>query len=396
MKPKQAKIFVCHHPSGLLLFNNFSRIIKNLSQDVEVILFKVNHPYFSDFDFESYKNRFDKVIEFDFVHYSENFIKSYQQILNFIKKLKETEKNILANYTGMELFMEDSAWLPVNLMLYSLSKNKKISSIFRFVGIDTIKENIKTDSMRTFLYNLYTIFLPCYPIKFTVSADRKFADFQYKEVVPGKKIKVASPVDFMQTQDKNTVPFPIISEENFSGKKDMVLIIGDANIFEEFPEYFSSYRDFLRKTEFFLKALEEKYKDCKIFYKPHPADKNKLMPCIDTKKHIIFDNKKTAQMIFNDYCNRIKAVYTIFSTSAISSSYFGIPSYVCYKYFFNELGKGRLDSVFCAKNIGSRFLLSISELDEIGKIDNLKRPEFFSIDEAANNYKKFLKYGKRK
>jgi len=387
---KKAKIFVCHHPAGLLLFENLSKIIRQCDPDAKIIFIKVNHPYFSNFNFESYKKYFDQIIEFDFVHYNENFIKEYFRIIKFIKKLKNAEKHVFNNFEKVDLFLQDSAWLPVNIILYNLSKSKKINNIFRIVELDIVTKNTKPSIFKSFLYNLYTIFFPCYPIKFIMSPEGKFANFQYKKRAPGKEIRVVSPINFDKTGEGNVLPFPIIQKGSSDEKKDMVLIMGDANIFKEFPEYFSSYEEFQQKTKNFLAAIEEKYKGYKICYKSHPADKAEFMLGIDPKKHIIFDNGTNAQTIFNDYYEKIKAVYTVFSTSAISSSYFGIPSYVFYQYFMNDAGKKRMDSIFLAENIASPFLFNAESIMDVGRIDDAKKSGLLNFEETKNLYKRIL------
>lgn len=389
-KNKKAKIFICHHPSQLLLFENFSKIIKKYDKGTEIILFKVNHPYFLVFDFESHKKYFDKIIEFDFIHYSENFVKEYYRIIKFIRKIKNIEKNILNNFEKVDVFLNHSAWLPINIMLYNLSLSKKINNIFRISEIDIIKKDVRINRFKSFLYNLYTIFFPRYSIEFIMSPEGKFANFQYVKDIPGKEIKIVSPVSFVKTNHKDILPFPTVAVDNSDKKKDMVLIMGDANIFKEFSEYFASHKEFLQKTASFLRAIEEKYKGYKICYKPHPADKSELMPGIDPKKYIIFDNSTNAQTIFNNYYGKIKAVYGVFSTSTVSSSYFGIPSYVFYQYFLNNAGKKRMNSIFLAKDIISPFLFNAKELKDIGKIDDIEELKLLDIEELRDLYKQIL------
>src|SRR3989339_658952 len=206
---KRAKIFICHHPAGLLFFENLSRISKQINSEKKIILFKVNHAYFSKLDFKEHEKYFDQIIEFDFVHYNENFMKEYFKIIRFIKKLDRVKKEIFSCFSGADLFLEDSAWLPMNIMLYNLSKSKEIKSIFRFNGIDVIKKDIKTDRFKSFLCNLYAAFLPSYLIKFTVSPEGKFSNFRYRNAVPGKEIKIQSPANFKNSQVPGVLPFPV-------------------------------------------------------------------------------------------------------------------------------------------------------------------------------------------
>ena len=89
MVKDKAKLFICAHPDSLLLYKNLIKIIKKYDKSTKIILFKVNHPYFSEFNFEPYKKYFDEIIEFNFIHYERNFLKGLWRIAAFRKKLKK-------------------------------------------------------------------------------------------------------------------------------------------------------------------------------------------------------------------------------------------------------------------------------------------------------------------
>jgi len=362
-----------------------AKIIKNYDREFETILFKVNHPYFSKFNFEPYKKYFDKIIEFDFITYRKNFIKGVFEALIFQRKLKKVIPNFLRNFQEIDLFLEKSAWLPVNILLNHLSREKNIKNIIKFTLAIQNSSQTKIDGMKTILCNLYSLPFKCYKIKVLTSLAGKFVDFDYSCDTPGKLIKIVSPI--RETKKIDILSYPIVSEYSGAIKKDVVIIFGDETIFNFYSEYLPDYETFIEKLTTFFKTIENKYSDCKLYYKPHPGDKGKLLPGIDSLKYNFFDNTINAQTLLDFYCQRIKAVYTFSSSSAIFSSFFGIPSYTFYRYVCNQVGIEKFDKIFNQDNLKSKFLYHISKLNEVGKIDNLERPNFKKFDEI---YKKIL------
>ena len=387
------KLFICHHPDQLLLYKNLIKIIKKQDKAARIILLKVNHPYFSKFNFGPYNQYFDEVIDFDFISYKKNFLTGYREIFNFQKKLKKTAINLLANFAAIDLFMTNSAWLPINILLYNLARQKNIKNITKFAGGQLECPQTKTDNLKTLFCNLYSLPLKCYKVKVISNLTGKFQDFVYAEKTAGAVVKVVSP-SFQLSKDlnrekENILPYPVISERSSAFEKDIVIVFGDANIFRCYFEYLPDYEIFIQKMANFFKALEKEYSDCKIYYKPHPNNKERIMPGIDIKRYNLFDNTVNAQTLIDMYQKRIKAVYTFSSTSVIQSSFFAIPSYTFYKYLFNSSGIEILDNIFNQDNVKSKFLFHLSDLKEIGIIDNLEPADYYINPENVDE--KYLK-----
>jgi hypothetical protein len=391
MATNKAKLFISNHPGDLLLYENFVKIIRRYDKKINIILFKVNHPYFLKFDFEPHKKYFDEIIDFDFIHYKKNIFLGYWEIFKFQRKLKMISNKLLKNFERIDLFSAVSAWLPLNILLYNLSKNKNIKSITRFILCQIESPQIKTDKTKTFFCRLYTLPFGCYKIKVLSTLKGKFVDFVYDDNLPGDVVKITSFTE-ENLGKEDILPYPIISNAFSGDREDMVIIFGDESIFWDCSEYLPQYEIYAEKITNFFQALEKKYSDCRLYYKPHPCDKEgKFMPGINPPKYTLFDNKVNAQTIFDSYYNRIKAVYTLSSSSVISSSFFGIPSYTFYHYLVNQAGREKFDNMFSQDNIKSKFLFHLSDLKEIGKIDNLKRPKAFNLDEIGDKYYKLLK-----
>lgn len=385
-----AKIFICNHPTQLFLYKNFIEIIRKYDQGSKIILFKVNHPHFLRFNAEPYRQYFDEIIEFDFIHYKKNIFLEYRKIFNFIKKLKKTIKRLTENYETIDAFSHESAWLPTNVLLYYLGKGSKIK-INRFVEASLESSYAKTDKIKTLLCGLYSLPFKCYKVKVISTPKGRFLDFVYVDNVPGKRIQIISPTgDVGNLEKENTLPYPIVRKFQEAAKRDMVIIFGNAALDKSWSEYLPDYKTFVEKLAAFFIVFEKKYADCKLYYKPHPGDGKAIMPGIDIVKYSLFENIVYAQTIFDMYRERIKAVYTFSSTSIIVGSFFGIPSYTFYQYICNPAGIERFNVFFNQEGLKSKFIFHITNLDEIGKIDGLSANSYLDFQKLENKYRKAL------
>ena len=395
MVKNKAKILICHHPGGLFLYKNFAKIIKKYDKNSEIILFKVNHPYFLNFDFMIYEQYFDKIIEFDFLDYKINFPLAFWRIFNFQKKIKKIIRNYLVNFKEIDLFLDNSAWLPINILLYNLSKERNIKNINKITLSDLGSAQTKTDRLKTSFCALYSLFFNYYKIKVISTLNGQFVNFVYTENTPGIILKIINPtVDLPNCLDNSEkqkiLPYPIFSTNFSYNKKDMVIIFGDNTLYSSYAEYYPDYGTYVEKTKTIFRNIEKKYYDCKLYYKPHPADNGKIMPGIEQGKYSLFDNTISSEMLFDKYHGKIRAIYSHSSTSVIIGSFFGVPSYTFYRYLCNEPGIEYFDNFLNQSYLKSKFIFHLSNLNEIGKIDNFKRPKHLDINNINSEYLKLL------
>ena len=388
-----AKLFICNHPSQLFLYKNFIEIIREYDQNSKIILFKVNHPYFLKFNFKPYEKYFDEIIEFEFINYKKNFLTGFWKIFSFQNKLKKIDDSLLLKFDKIDLFLHDSAWLPVNILLYNLARQKNIKNINRF-NLGTLEcSQTKKDSIKTLLYSLYSLPFKCYKVKVISTLAGQFQDFVYTEQVAGTIVRIVGPsLQTLNNPDwgkENILPYPITAKHPKDAKKDMIIIFGNADIFQCYSEYLPEHETFVKKMTSFFEALESKYSNYKLYYKPHPCDENRVMPGIDLQKYNLFDNTVDAPILINMYQERIRAVYTFSSTSIMIASFFGIPSYTFYQYVLNQAGIELFDNIFNQDDVKSEFLFNIADLSKIGKIDNLESVNHY-ID-LKNVDEKYLK-----
>ncbi len=387
-----AKLFICNHPAGLMLYKNLIKIIKKYDQDAKIILFKVNHPYFAKFDFEPYREYFDEIVGFESISYKRNFWSGLRKIFIFQKKLKKIMADSLSNFEQIDLFLDDSAWLPANILLFNLSQMRDVKNIIRFSQGVLDGPHAKTDKLKTFFCRLYSLPLKCYNVRVISTLGGQFLDFSYTDNVPGKTIKIINPTaDPGKFEEENVLPYPIIRESQRVQKRDMVIIFGDATLDKLWGEYLPDNKTFVEKLASFFSALERKYPDCTLYYKPHPGDGKMVMQGIDIRKYNFFDNKVNAQAIFDKYQERVKAVYTFSSTSVVIGSFFGIPSYTFYRYLCNRAGIDKFDNLLDQESTKSRFLFHLSDSNEIGKIDNLESVNcYVDLENVDDKYLKVL------
>ncbi len=313
----------------------------------------------------------------------------------FQRKLKKVISSFLANFETIDLFLHKSTWPTVNILLYNLSKQKNVKNIIKFILKEKAYSETKIDRIKTLFCNLHSLFLGCYKIKVTSTLAGEFTGFVYAERIPGVSFRIVSPVrevvNIFDDKKENILPYPIISKNSPTSKRDMVIIFGDTSICQDFSEYLPSNKVFIEKLTAFFKSIEGKYSDCKLWYKPHPGDKNRVMSGINIKKYNLFDNTVNAQVILDTYNQKIKAVYSIISSSAILGSFFGIPSYTLYRYLFNSAGIEKFDNLFDQDNTKSKFLLHMPDLKEIGKIDNLESHDcYVDLENIDERYRKVL------
>lgn len=384
----RAIIFVSHHPSDLLLYKQLAILAKRLRPETSILLFKVNHRYYKGFDMTPYQSHFERIEEFPFITYEKNLWKGMRHINEFKKRLSEA-RSLLEQFDHIDVYVQHSAWLPVNMLLFFFAHLQNARHITRWNFGQEKQEGTEKDKVRTSLCFLYRLLFgnsyKVYAVR--TLQEGKFVDFLYAQPVPGRKLTVVSPAKEARHL-QNSLPFPLFKPDP-GKKKDMVVIFGDEDILE-FTEYVDNRKTAEKKLLAFFESVQKTYPDCNIYYKPHPAD-TKYMPGIGEGVYKSFEPGVNTQSILAAYHTRIKAVYTVFSTSAVWSSFFGIPSYVLYPLIYNQRGLTRFDDVFKRESIHSRFILPVIAPDQIGTIDEAREAiHYVNLDAIGEPYRSIL------
>lgn len=379
MEAKSAKIFVSHYPFDLALYKTIAKMAKAQNPAVTIILFKVGHPYYASFDFSPYQRYFDSVVEFPFIAYQKNIIRGIRDIKKFKTILQNSLQN-LKEFDHIDVYIEHSAWLPVNVIFFALVKISLVAHIYRWTLGRYEIPGTRVDRVRTWFCLLYHLIIPAYPIKAMKRNNGRFVTFLYTIKPPGTLVRFINPHNTSEPSARKSeiiIPYPLlVNPHKNKPSKEMVVIFGDSGIFD-LKEYIGDPQP--RKTlRSFFTALEKHYKGMGLYYKPHPGDITKdfpsLMAGISRERYQFLPARVNAQVLIEEYWPRIKAVYTFFSTSVAWSSFFGIPSYTLYRLIYNEQGIKRLDETFGQPDIASDLIFPISHSRDIGCIDGKKIP----------------------
>lgn len=377
-------IFIANHPDQLLFYKNLALIRKTRDPKEHIVLCKIDHLYDPNFDFTPYERYFDRVLKFPRI-YKKNVFTGLKEIIVFKKRLRML-KNIMRQYALHTVTVIDSAWLPVNLLLFSFRKEPLL---YRWSVVATERiHGLRYDARRTWYYRLSAFLcscflMPSYPVDAVGTPGGMFANFHYRKprTLPGIPLYLTNPCEPLSEKNDKTIilPFPILRpsavyERRKENGRKIVIVFGESDFLTHFCEFVPDPQEVLQKLQKFFACLEEYYQEYALYYKPHPADINALMPGITLSRYQRFNPKSNTQMICEALHLKIRATYTISSVSALWSSFFGIPSYTLYPLIFNRDGVKFFDDFFMQDKVKSRLLLSLKHISEIGKIDKRKRP----------------------
>lgn len=391
MENTYAKLFVTSHPADLLLYKNMVMMIRSVRPCMPVLLLKVNHRYYQTFSLKVYRKYFDEVIELPFITYEKNLLRGMKELKIFKEKLKELGL-YLNQFQLVDVVIAHSAWLPTNLLLSFLSTHPRINQILRWDFGNTSYAQTKRDIIKTLYCRMYGIFAKSYKVDALSTRGGKFIDFVYAQHIPGKPLHFIHPLANPSPKKAYELPYPLIRTSQSPKEKegDIVVVFGDSDIVN-FSEYFVDIQELKRKLTSCFQAIRAHHKHALIYYKPHPADNGKHMPGRENLGYYTFESGMNTQEILDSFHTRIKAVYTVHSTSVLFSSFFGIPSYTLYKFLYNDSGIKRFDKFFAKSSSTSSLIFNVSHLDEIGKIDALKKtPHYVDLAHIDKRYLRIL------
>lgn len=369
MRGKRAKIFVSHYPPDIEMYAPFAKMAKVKEPKTEIILFRVAHPY--RFNLSPYNKYFDKIVEFPHIKYDKNIISGIHAIRSFKKAWRRSILN-LQQYAHIDVYIEDSYWLPVTAFLYVFAKIKQVKHIYRItLGDNTIK-GARIDYLRTLFIFFYYPFIPTYAVKAMRRNNGGFVTFSSLHKLPGTTVRLLKPTakSYISLTEMG-IPYPLFVSRTEKKIHDMVIIFGDKGVLEDFSDYVDKKNAESVLHEFF-KALETHYRGVPIYYKAHPGAPDVLLPGMIKSHYRFLPAEVSAQFLLKKYYLHIKAAYTFFSTSVMWSSFFGIPSYTLYRLVYNKEGRKRLDATFGQQDIASPLIFPLGDIHDIGKIDNKK------------------------
>jgi len=180
------------------------------------------------------------------------------------------------------------------------------------------------------------------------------------------------------SDSQKTIYVPHLPERILAGgnsKKDLIVIYGDTTTYScGTYECDLSCENYTARLTTFFQSLTSHYTDCRLIYKPHPVDHGQVMAGLENLRLEVYHGDLTSPMHLEENISRIKACYSVASTSLLDSAQMLIPSYSLYRYlqFNSEYPKTFFENDEAKRN---PYLYNIEQTNELGKID-LQRVAF--------------------
>lgn len=376
---KEAKVFILYHPAALSLFRILANLVRENYPRVDCILIRALHPYWKGFTDDSFLSGCDRSFTLPDAGYATNLISGLTQAIQFKRNVQKIGKILKAHYGKIDLYsndlLHDSAYLPVNILLSYFYHSGHADKIFRIVrGTQPALGSQPKDRFHSIITAIYCITLNLFKVK-TIRLPG-ITSFIYDSSNPIPEVVLENP--YVSAESKETLKARITLPEPFlllgikqSAERDMVVIFGDAYIYENYGAYLKSAGEYERRLRFFFDQLKSVYQGLRLVYKPHLSDRGKLMSGVDST-FTVYEEQKDAESFLIENLSHIQAVYSFFSTSSVSASLMHIPSYHIFEYFFNEPGIKVFNDL--ARKAGwyqNPYLKKLASLDEIGCIDSV-------------------------
>ncbi len=360
---RQALIFISYHPGPLPQLDRIREACPGKWLSVLVIC---EHPYLNAEIIETYSKRFGHTIVLPLVKYEANIFRGLWNAFHFLRRLKNEMRLILKGVDRFYLISNFSAYLPVNIILSWLQKNPKCEKLISISEEDTFKRNYSFVKS-IFLFG-YTVPLRLFPVGYD-----PVLKFMYLKDHRDVILRICSPYGTGSEIPKGNKKIYRFVEKIQSpsgrARKNLIIIYGDTTARTAFVSDLDE-REYENRLTCFYSALSEAYRGCKFIYKPHPSDNFKLMPGVKKSEVEIYRGGVTSQMHLDLLSPRIRACYSVSSTSLIYAAERGIPSYTLYRYleFKGEYPKGFFEN---DKIRNLPFLYNMQDPKEIGAIDDL-------------------------
>lgn len=362
----KAIIYISYHPSSLTKYTQMQKVYNSRYYSVLIIC---KHPYMNQDIIECYKNIFNELIFLPDIQYEINIFRLISKVAKFLETFNLQIKPILKNIKSFSVVSNASSYLPVNAILSRLRRHKKCRYSIS-IACDLFYK-VEIDILKT-VYVLFASFiLRIYPIYY----NRKLS-FMYIKYPIDRILRLDSPFSqknaFLPSQIKSIPVYNVLElfAKRSASKKDMIIFYGDMTVFDAYGSDLSG-KEYKERLALFFSFLSKYYSGCELNYKPHPLDEQKTMTGLDNIHFKLYKGGLTSQLHLDMNIDRVKACYSIASTSLKYSASQGIPSYACYKYFQfnNEYPKYFFENEDAS---GNPFLYNIEKIEQIGRVDNIE------------------------
>lgn len=379
---RKAIIYILYHPAALF---NYNFIRNEENNETAHILVICSHPYLDRESIEEYTRGFTKTIFLPDIDYENNVFRGFWRYFNFLKIARNELSANLKNIETFNVISDVCAYLPVNAILSELKKNTKFNKLFK-INTDYLFE-MKPDILKSAKTMCYTFLLRLYP-----AFCHKRLGYMYFNEFQDKDIQIISPfgrdIDSIKQNELRSSLFIIRPQfERNAGMKDTIIFYSTARVRAYGCEL--SLEAYKEKLAAFFKRLAEYYRGYTIVCKLHPLDFGKAMPEMEGIQYELYKGSLISQIHLNLNAKRVKACYSVVSTSLLYSAFLGIPSYTLYKYLDF---KGKYPEEFFKTDsiVSSPLFYNIRLLDEIGVIDSIKAEP--KKEKTKKNFSEFMEW----
>ncbi|MBP6919662.1 MAG: hypothetical protein KBC23_01550 [Candidatus Omnitrophica bacterium] len=325
-----------------------------------------SHPYINPEVINLCVGKADRIIMLPDVNYKFNLFSGLMKAHRFLKEFDDQINPILDQIMKFTVISDCSAYLPVNLIISALKRKSKFKELVAIRQDYAFGRQI--DIPGSLMCILYSFLL-----RTNLVWRHKLASFLYfkepRDRIIGFLSAFGDERGFGNGAAANKTFFfyrPL--RGRLSGRGDIVIIYSDRQLDSIGCDLSIESNVVMFKR--FYDALFDHYKDCQFICKPHPQDKGRAMPGLDSSRVHVYTGGLTSQMHLESIAGRVRACYAVISSSLIYSASRGIPSYVFYKCIGINLPDPRL--IFeNDEALKAPYLCNLDSLDKIGCIDDM-------------------------
>lgn len=336
-----------------------------------------DHPYFSQCPYQQFLDCFDNIHLLPFCIYQRNPLKEFSNI----RSLRRALFDVLKNKNEEAVFLIGTVTkteLSVNLLLRIVRNRFRRVNVLAVGTYFRAVDRLKTNNWKSWLaHNVYFL-LGAYPLKILYKGQTLIERQYYRE---------SDLIDHHLVLSHRWSSHPEYTEIRYPemkrlaggkrGDERYVLFLGDTILPDVYPQI--QQDRFIQTTNNILKRLTELYQneDVILYYKGHPNKGFKDIP-FDLSGFQLYEEPHMAEMIYIMLRDRIRAVYSIVSTSSRTADVFGINTYV----FFEMFGFGPdLDEYWRKYLVADSNVTSIRNLEDLQVAPNgASRPAWTGED----------------
>jgi hypothetical protein len=308
-----------------------SQITRKIYPNSKQIFLRMDHPRLRNHFVEISEFYFDKIIELPFFSFRKNPIRAYIDVRAFRRLLKEIDwyRNSIIWGCGWNELIH---WVISSFIFQRDMGCQRIISVHPMV--DVLNENSELDVKSSIVRSLFSLPLlggltQCYrePHTKTFIAATSPKRFDIR-------VNIENSSSSQDYQIFNELPFPNITippgvssvSNSILAEEEGFLVFLDAT----WALYgVCSEEEYWEGANNVIEAVSQLADGVKIFIKLHPENSDEYLKRIRNPNIVIINKTISAEELYLFNRNSIRGVFSSFSTSLLTASWFGIPAIDC-------------------------------------------------------------------